>query len=78
MYLGISVEAGLPNITGRTDGDGAISPTGCFQNGGAAGYAGGDSRGIRVNFDASLSSPVYGKSNTVTPLSQKVIYLIRY
>lgn len=70
-------EAGLPNITGQTDGDGAVSPKGCFQNGGAAGYAGGNLGGIRVNFDASLSSLIYGKSNTVQPpSSNKLLYFV--
>ena len=31
-----------------------------------------------VQFNSSKSSAVYGKSSVVTPLSQKVIYLIHY
>lgn len=32
----------------------------------------------KMNFDASRCSSIYGKSNTVTPLSLTTIYLVKY
>ena len=31
-----------------------------------------------VNFDASASNPIYGNSETVTPLSTSILYVIKY
>lgn len=31
-----------------------------------------------INFDASRSSSVYGSSSTVTPLSESVVFCIKY
>lgn len=73
-----NIEAGLPNITGyaspRKDGygggglaDGAFWLT---SDTGSAGHAASEvGPGTRINFDASRSSAVYGKSSTVTPAS---------
>lgn len=70
-----TIEAGLPNITG-TNGtnlsDSGI-PTGAFVNKGRVtgnGTGGGEQR--RMNFDASLSNPIYGKSSTVQPPAYRV------
>lgn len=75
-------EAGLPNITGRiVQGNwGSVDFTeGAFyQNGDSGGPCAnkGDWRAIAY-FDASRSSPVYGKSNTVQPSSYTVRYYIK-
>lgn len=34
--------------------------------------------GVRRQIDASLVSPIYGSSSTVTPLSMTTAFLIRY
>lgn len=70
--VGIEVEAGLPNITGRFDARVLNTDTlGAFQiNGGGSSGNGAGSANIsdaHINFDASRSSDIYGKSNTVTP-----------
>lgn len=70
------LNAGLPNITGRignTDVTGSSS-TGCFYRSGTSGKL--ENSGGRpdpdVYIDASLSSPIYGRSNTVQPPAIKV------
>lgn len=72
-------EAGLPNITGSTSYDNGstgmwlASNTNIYQGafvkqGTGSGYlTGGSGTGEILGFDASLSSEVYGKSDTVTP-----------
>lgn len=64
-------EAGLPNITGfvMLYGTESVRATGAFTGASEAGYGAGHERGNNhgFNFDASLSSEVYGKSETVTP-----------
>lgn len=69
-------EAGLPNITGyaspRKDGyDGGGLAGGAFwltSDTASAGHGATEfGPGTRINFDASRSSAVYGKSSTVTP-----------
>ena len=72
QVAGNTVEAGLPNITGafdRANRNGAGAATGAFSNGkGQGGFARDGSRDSSlVNFDASASSPIYGKSDTVQP-----------
>ena len=73
-----NIEAGLPNITGyaspRKDGHsggglagGAFWLTSDTESAGHAATENGP--GTRINFDASRSSAVYGKSSTVTPAS---------
>lgn len=81
--LGSLVEAGLPNITGSLSiGDGAYfsdKPDGCF-----ASFSGTSSEDPNVggsgrstaNFNASLSNPIYGNSNTVQPQTIKALYYI--
>lgn len=69
---GTTVEAGLPNITGFTaaiQGFGNPQPTGAFGLNSQTswhGHDGGWSRPI-IDFDASRSSSIYGKSTTVQP-----------
>ena len=74
---GTTVEAGLPNIEAtwtndnrpesgyHTDGTGAVSAT----SRAAWGFAGGgaSSTSWDMTFDASLSNPIYGNSDTVQP-----------
>lgn len=64
-------EAGLPNITGQT-GVNTTGGVGAFSNTtesikGTVGISGSTTSNITSYFDASRSSNVYGKSNTVTP-----------
>lgn len=67
-----NIEAGLPNITG-TFKEREVSPqtSGAFESYGTDTYAGRTqpSGCLGYNFDASRSSAVYGKSDTVTPAS---------
>lgn len=81
------IEAGLPNITGthtagKNGGWGyGRSATGCFSatRGGLVGMAtGGSDNNIVWNFDASGSSPIYGKSKTVQPPGIKVRVKTRF
>lgn len=73
--------AGLPNITGNFNQLRGASAYGAFEMQSAA-YQGSWEHAVnrsydqKVNFDASRSSSVYGKSNTVTPLNIKYPYII--
>ena len=73
-------EAGLPNITGSItskDTYGAVQGhypqfSGVYSNSvkkGVSGWSGNTPDGIDLNFDASRSNPIYGKSDTVQPNS---------
>lgn len=79
---GTQRNAGLPNITGRRvaswgggDYSGRGYTTGCFKQNTDTSYPtttngenwNGDGNGSGFAFDASLSNPIYGKSNTVQP-----------
>lgn len=75
--------AGLPNITGSVSNGksesnvvaGAFySKTGAFN----ASAAQANNNGHIFYLDASRSSSIYGKSTTVSPLSRKCKYLIKY
>lgn len=75
------IEAGLPNITGRFEGngdDGTAHKTGCFYQGGNMSGGNGGSGGAYILFDASRSSKIYGKSTTVQPPAIKVRVVTRY
>lgn len=76
---GTVMEAGLPNITGWICG-GWMSGSGSFQNAGYV-YASGDGRGYPSSdsciFNASRSSPIYGRSTTVQPPAVTVRYFIK-
>ena len=86
--VGTQRNAGLPNITGRrvaswggADYSGRGYVTGCFKQDTDKSYSttiegkswNGDGNGTGFAFDASLSNPIYGKSNTVQPPA----YMIR-
>ena len=83
---GTKKEAGLPNIIGsfsavRQVWGSGPNPTGSFTisgkwSAGAKG-AGGDDWGSTFLFNANLSNPIYGASETVQPPSVTVRYLIK-
>lgn len=81
---GTSKVAGLPNITGFFHADYKSSETtGAFYNNGNAskvtGLAGASgSHATGINFDASRSSGIYGKSTTVQPPALTMRYYIKY
>lgn len=89
---GQMVDAGLPNIKGKitsTDQPEILTSSDVFKNEGAlwvsdpadntAGGYHNDSSGYRsINLDASRSSAIYGKSDTVTPLTYTVRAYIAY
>lgn len=67
-----NIEAGLPNITGVGVGTSHNTVSGAISRFGSVGSLQGASSGggaQSFNFNASTSSPVYGKSSTVTPAS---------
>ena len=77
------IVAGLPNITGEFHSlparNGNAGASGCFtvtSNGSYAADGAVDSR--RVDFNASLSNNIYGKSTTVQPPAIKVRVKTRY
>lgn len=85
---GTTVEAGVPNITGKMDAQGSVSFTATSSNNGA--FRSADSLHFRsqstttqstggrtMTFDASRSSAVYGKSNTVQPPAYLVHFWVR-
>lgn len=85
--VGEYVEAGLPNIEGKWVGDSVYAPylegtmTGAFSRGEGSGvkrWGSNDGNGRNeFVFDASLSNPIYGNSNTVQPPSVVLLYIIK-
>lgn len=83
--VGTVLEAGLPNITGQTQGQdgylrdpkasGAFTTTTC--PGSTRSGDGGWSAAYSA-FDASKSNEIYGKSETVTPPTLVLTYIIKY
>lgn len=80
---GTTVEAGLPNITGRAGPDEQAgfynvnrpNAYGAFYGGGKSydwAASGTSTPGKDLCFDASLSNPIYGRSNTVQPAAYYV------
>lgn len=82
--LGQLNEAGLPNISGNFSPmawSGYTHPSGAFVDGGTSTSYNADGnwdRGVSLNFDASRSSSIYGKSSTVTPKNISVNWFIKY
>ena len=82
------IEAGLPNITGRTYGEGGgTQDYGCYEGAfymdNTSGIRGAGSQSTdydnrRVLFDASCSSSIYGNSDTVQPPAIKVRVVTRF
>lgn len=81
--LGDTVEAGLPNIEGTffTVHKSDHAPTGAFAatstNVNGMDYQSTPTTTGDMSFDASLSNEIYGKSDTVTPPSMKLIPYIK-
>ena len=83
--VGQMVPAGLPNIKcswnhssgyqSFTNDNGAIKVGTSYS---PATGAGGGWRNENISFDASRSSSIYGKSNTVQPPAVKMLYIIKY
>ena len=81
-----SVEAGLPNITGTSFSfhDGAYTGrSGAFSDSRYSGYATANNGGagynhVIIDFNASNSNPIYGKSDTVQPPALTMIAQIKY
>ena len=77
-----TIEAGLPNITGQFSVSAENYNTNVYGSFGVGGrgsngpWNGNANRGI-INFDASRSSSIYGKSNTVQPPAYIVNVWIR-
>ena len=78
--LGLTVSAGLPNITGvfnyyiaAASGDGAFKKTTFGNHNGAANGSGAN----QFSFDASRCSSIYGNSTTVQPESVQYPYFIQ-
>ena len=84
------IEAGLPNITGNAQttfatghktagagirGMGAIRSS--WFHSGNGGAHGDGALWTQIDIDASRSSPIYGRSETVQPPAYTVRYLIR-
>ena len=84
---GTTVKAGLPNITGslieaKVDGSpfrgskASLSKSGALKftevNTAWGGYNGMDGSAYNIEFDASSSNPIYGRSNTVQPAAYYV------
>ena len=72
--------AGCPNITGRIGVESTReNDTGAFYRGTFSQVGWQSSGGTTgTNFDATRSSAIYGSSETVTPLSESVIFCISY
>ena len=75
------MSAGLPNISGRLGvyPIGGDTASGCFYP--LSGFSHGlinNYTGASGGFDASLSSSIYGSSETVTPLSMSCLICISY
>lgn len=87
--LGTRQAQGLPNITGRlTGGDneamwdnatssGAFTMEKQWKNYNTQSDSRGDGL-VAVNFNASLSNPIYGAANEVRPDNMSVIWIIKY
>lgn len=85
MLLSISVEAGICNAAGGlgTLFHGLYGTSGmCYTTGWNHSYAGiaqGDGSGYSDYYvDLSRSNNIFGKSNTVTPLSRSTRFFIKY
>lgn len=84
--LGMTVEAGLPNITGKyniavnnTSETGRWNASGAFYKGSNenVGSAGNNATNGTLRFDASRSSSIYGNSTTVQPEAIQYPYFIQ-
>lgn len=84
--VGQYVQAGLPNITGAIDFRGLMNNSASVASGAFRKYGatkefeptGADITGGAVEFDASRSNAIYGRSSTVQPASARCLYIIKY
>ena len=78
--LGQNIKAGLPNITGHFGGVAGTSVSGAFSIDKTDISLASGTNGTRqyLSFNASRSSSIYGKSNTVQPPASIVNYFIKY
>lgn len=79
----VDKQAGLPNISGQVtnvDTTGGVTSNGAFTTttpvGNGAGGSGGRHRNFNISFNASNSSPIYGRSSTVQPNAIGIYYYI--
>ena len=84
VLAGIIKQPGLPNITGGVYGIGhdvgMVEYYGAFYGGGESNVSGMNSRDYNnasVQFNASRSNAIFGRSNTVQPYSMTVIPIIK-
>lgn len=80
-----TIEAGLPNITGKfsvwggrnalSSAEGAFEVSGSTGAGSASDYSKGPQH---CSFNASKSNAIYGKSTTVQPPAVTVVWIIKY
>lgn len=72
--VGTTIEAGLPNIIGNFGMNSNSSADGAFIESGTNGIrvGGSNANDSNVSFDASRSSSIYGKSDTVQPAAYVV------
>ena len=77
--LGMTVSAGLPNITGNFGMNANSSAGGAFIVSGTNGVrvGGSNAKDVNVSFDASRSSSIYGNSTTVQPEAIQYPYFIQ-
>lgn len=90
FVLWVRIGAGLPNITGAWQGtlhtegagssgfEGAITPGSYSRAYSYAAISSATSKNNKKILDASLSNSIYGSSETVSPLSQSTLYLVKY
>ena len=82
--VGNQIDAGLPNITGSTKYilyKNSFTSSGVFklgEKGVTNDLNTGGSNSYTLNFDASASNSIYGKSSTVQPASHTVHLCIKY
>lgn len=84
--VGQYVQAGLPNITGSIDLRGLMNNSASVASGAFRKYGitrefepiGEEITGGAVEFDASRSNSIYGRSSTVQPASARCLYIIKY
>ena len=82
--VGNQIDAGLPNITGSTKYilyKNSFTSSGAFklgEKGVTNDLNTGGSNSYTLNFDASASNSIYGKSSTVQPASHTVHLCIKY
>ena len=75
------LDAGLPNITGSytCDNEQGLNTTGAFYSSSASGPGcKNDNACVKMNFDASRSNSIYGKSSTVQPPALTTMIIIKY